>query len=145
MAKLFTNMKKKKYSRCVLNCKMTTHMFYVIKLSGATSRVRCLKGEKNNLSRINSVLVTRELKPIPRWLEQRRFLKGWFFAFQPPDADGSPRGFYCIQSPWKLQIMLKNKVYLEEKASDNKVRYPSSNTSLILIRQYVPAFSYYIK
>jgi len=65
MAKLFTNTKNKLF-KDVLNCKLKTYMFYAIKLSGATSRVRWLKGEYTDVSRINSVRVTRELKSIPR-------------------------------------------------------------------------------
>jgi hypothetical protein len=42
-------------------------------------------------------------------------------------------------------LCLKTKPCLEEKAGGNKVRYPSIKTLLILLRQYVPSFSYYIK
>ena len=155
MTKLFTVTKNKLFKRCFKAShivKYYTYVFYAIKFSlglPAASGVwkantQCFQNQlcslhqetkiNSPITRTETVLETLIYSPFTHL--KRLVGRESFAAFNPRKT---------FRSCNTHHFMFKNKAISWEKAGGNNVQYPSIKTLLILLRQYVPFFSYYLK
>ena len=69
------------------------------------------------------------------WLrDETWFSNSGLFAFQPPNAAGSPGEFYCIQSPWRPQITRHTHTHIFVRVFTVKFWHDSSHCVTIIMK-----------